>query len=128
MRASCFATDHTEVLVVSKERLNREHVFIAFIYISFRLAGELLFFQQRKKSNQKNAVPGARASHALSHLHCPRVVLTRIPARQDSIDRPWSIDPISEAVFGELNGRNSFPVKFAEAFGFGRENQAGRLI
>jgi hypothetical protein len=82
---------------------------------------------------QKNAVPGARASHALSHLHCQRVVLTRIPARQDSIDRPWSIVPTSEAVhfgwlrtgFGELNGRNSFPVKFAEVFGFGRENPTG---
>jgi len=62
-----------------------------------------------------------------------RVVLTRIPARQDSIDRPWSIDPISEAVrfgrlrtgFGELDGRNIIPVKFAEAFGFGRENSTG---
>ena len=49
-----------------------------------------------------------------------RVVLTRIPARQDSIDRPWSIDPISEAVFGELDGRDVLPVKFAEAFAFGR--------
>jgi len=30
---------------------------IAFINILFRLDGELLFFQQRKKSNQKNAAP-----------------------------------------------------------------------
>ena len=74
---------------------------------------------------QKNAVPGARASHALSHLPCQRVVLTRIHARQDSIDRPWSIDPISEAVFGELDGRDILPVKFAEPFGFGRENPTG---
>jgi len=72
-------------------------------------------------------IPGARASHARSpdvtkwnpgitrgpeHPRIPlryiratiqRVVLTRIPARQDSIDLPWSIDPISEAVrFGRL--------------------------
>ena len=59
--------------------------------------------------------------------------MTRIPARQDSIDRPWSIDPTSEAVrfgwlrtgFGELDGRVVPPVKFAEAFGFGRENSTG---
>jgi hypothetical protein len=49
-----------------------------------------------------------------------RVVLTRIHARQDSIDLPWSIDPTSEAVFGELDGELSLPMKFAEAFGFGR--------
>jgi len=54
--------------------------------------------------------------------------LTRIHARQDSIDRPWSIDPTSEAVFGELDGEQFLPMKFAEAFAFGRENQAGRLI
>jgi hypothetical protein len=51
--------------------------------------------------------------------------LTRIHARQDSIDLPWSIDPTSEVVFGELNGSNILPVKFAEAFGFGRENSTG---
>ena len=27
--------------------------------------------------------------------------------------------------FGELEGRNILPVKFAEAFGFGRENSTG---
>ena len=70
--------------------------------------------------------PGARASHALSQLHCQRVVLTRTPARQDSIDRPWSIDPTSEAVFGELDGDSVFsPLKFAEAVGFGRANPTG---
>jgi hypothetical protein len=54
--------------------------------------------------------------------------LIRIHARQGSIDHPWSIDPASEAVFGELNGELFLPTKFAEAFSFGRENQAGRLI
>jgi hypothetical protein len=79
----------------------------------------------QRKVTKRKGIPGARASHALSHLHCQRVVLTRIPARQDSIDPPWSIDPTSEAGFGELDGRNSFPLKFAEAFGFGRENSTG---
>jgi len=51
--------------------------------------------------------------------------LTRIHARQDSIDRPWPIDPTSEAVFGELNGKGTLPTKFAEPFGFGRENPTG---
>ena len=82
----------------------------------------------QRKVTKRKGIPGARATHTLSHLHCQRVVLTRIPARQDSIDRPWSIDPISEAVFGELDGRNILPTKLAEPFGFGRENQAGRLI
>jgi hypothetical protein len=84
----------------------------------------------QRKVTKRKGIPGARASHALSHLHCQRVVLTRIHARQDSIDHPWSIDPTSEAVafdllrtgFGELNGKNILPVKFAEAFDFGREN------
>ena len=75
-------------------------------------------------------IPGAHATHTLSHLHCPRVVLTRIPARQDSIDRPWSTDPISEAVhfgwlrtgFGELKGA---PLRLAVVFGFGRANRTG---
>ena len=52
--------------------------------------------------------------------------MTRIHARQDSIDRPWSIDPISEAVFGELYGRGTLPTKFAEPFGFGRANPTGK--
>jgi len=73
---------------------------------------------QRKVTKRKD-IPGARASHSLSHLHCQRVVLTRIHARQDSIDRPWSIDPTSEAVFGELNGEQSLPTKIAEVFAFG---------
>jgi len=47
--------------------------------ILFRLDGELLFFTCPKKSNQKKGIPGARASHTLSHLHCQRVVLTRHP-------------------------------------------------
>jgi len=51
-----------------------------------------------------------------------------IRARRDSIGRPWPIDPTSKAVFGALKGELSIPLKFAEAFGFGRENQAGRLI
>jgi len=58
-----------------------------------------------------------------SPLRCIRatgVVLTRIHARQDSIDRPWSIDPTSEAVFGELDGEQYLPTKFAEAFAFDR--------
>ena len=63
-------------------------------------------------------IPGLRC--ASSRLQ--RVVLTRIHARQDSIDLPWSIDPTSEAVFGELDGEQSLPTKFAEAFAFGREN------
>ena len=54
-----------------------------------------------------------------------RLLLTRIHARQDSIDRPWPIDPTSEAVFGELDGELSLPMRIAEAFGFGRENQNG---
>ena len=45
--------------------------------------------------------------------------------RRDSIGLPWPIDPTSEAVFGELTGDGPFPVKFAEAFGFGRENPTG---
>jgi hypothetical protein len=53
--------------------------------------------------------------------------LTRIHARQDSIDLPWSIDPISEAVFGELDGRDSLPVKFGEAFGFGRAKKIKKM-
>jgi len=76
----------------------------------------------QRKVTKRKGIPGARASHTLSHLHCQRVVLTRIPARQDSIDRPWSIAPTSKAVFGELDGRRHLPVKFAEPFGFGREN------
>ena len=76
---------------------------------------------QRKVTKRKD-IPGARAAHTLSHLHCQRVVLTRIHARQDSIDLPWSIDPTSEAVFGELDGEQFLPMKFAEVFGFGREN------
>jgi len=103
-----------------------------------------LSLHAQRKVTKRKGIPGARASHTRSldeaqrnpgflcnfqrpriPLRCIRatgVVLTRIPARQDSIDRPWSIDPISEAVFGELDGRDTFPVKFAEAFGFGREN------
>jgi hypothetical protein len=34
------------------------------------LLGELLFFQQLKKSNQKKAARSARATHTLSHLPC----------------------------------------------------------
>jgi len=79
----------------------------------------------QRKVTKRKSIPGARASHALSHLHCQRVVSTRIHARRDSIDRPWSIDPTSKAVFGELDGRDTLPVKFAEAFGFGRENSTG---
>ena len=44
--------------------------------------------------------------------------------RRDSIGLPWPIDPTSEAVFGELTGDGSFPVKFAEVFAFGRANRA----
>ena len=44
-----------------------------------------------------------------------RVVLTRIHARQDSIDRPSSIGPISKAVFGELNGRKQSPREVCRA-------------
>ena len=51
---------------------------------------------------------------------------TSLPTgRRDSIGLPWPIDPTSEAVFGELTGDGPFPVKFAEAFGFGRENPTG---
>jgi len=46
----------------------------------------------------------------------------------------WSIDPISEAVrfgwlrtgFGELNGGDYPPMKFAEPFVFGRANEINR--
>mgnify|MGYP007007915217 CR=1 FL=1 len=34
------------------------------------LLGELLFFQQLKKSNQKKAARSARATHTLSQLPC----------------------------------------------------------
>jgi len=51
-------TENTEVfLVFHRSDFSHEHIFITFIHILFRLAGELLFFQQRKKSNQKNAAP-----------------------------------------------------------------------
>jgi hypothetical protein len=45
-----------------------------------------------------------------------------VRARRDSIDHPWSIDPTNKAVFGELKGEPSFPLKSAEVFGFGRAN------
>ena len=81
----------------------------------------------QRKVTKRKGTPGTRASHTLSHLHCQRVVLTRIHARQDSIDHPWPIDPTSEAVFGELNGEQFLPMKFAEAFAIGRENPTGML-
>ena len=57
-----------------------------------------LSLHAQRKVTKRKGIPGARATHTLSHLPCQRVVLTRIPARQDSIDLPWSIDPTSEAV------------------------------
>ena len=150
-------------MLLSRSGFSREHQLIVFIHIWFRLMATYFsvfctslcstlralrvlicsrqISQQRQKSMQKNAVPGARASHALSHLPCQRVVLTRIPARQDSIDHPWSIDPVARmkrsvirvvsrwehpritrcSIRATLNdGRNILPVKFAEPFGFGR--------
>jgi hypothetical protein len=90
--------------------------------IGFALLASYFSLHAQRKVTKRKGIPGARASHSLSHLPCQRVVLTRIHARQDSICRPWQIDPTSEAAFGELDGRGSLPVKFAEPFDFGREN------
>ena len=48
-----------------------------------------------------------------------------VQARRDSIGLPWPIAPTSKTGFGELTGDGAFPVKFAEAFGFGRANPTG---
>ena len=76
--------------------------------IFFRPAGRVTFFARAKKVT-KETRPERSCFAYPQPSSLPRVVLTRIPARQDSIDRPWSIDPTSEAVFGELTGTHAVP-------------------
>jgi hypothetical protein len=95
-------------------------LFLACSSINFALAGRVTFFARAKNVTQKT-----RPERSCCASPQPALLPT---GRRDSIGLPWPIDPTSKASFGELTGGGSFPVKFAEVFVFGRENQAGRLI
>ena len=67
-------------MFVCRNDFRLEFWLIAYIHIWFRLDGELLFFQQRKKSNQKNAAPTSLPLWGpLSICLCQRAALTRRP-------------------------------------------------
>ena len=90
---------------------SREHQLIALIYIWFRLEGELLFFQQRKKSNQKNAVPISLPCGSPRHSPLP----TGRPDSPSRLNRTKSDIPVGFSLpkpNGSANfvGRVPFPL------------------
>ena len=77
-------------------------------------------FNSGRKVTKRTPPPDARASHALSHLRCQRVVLTRHPGstRLDwpsMANRPYQRNCLRRAL-----GGTCLPLKFAQVFGFGR--------
>ena len=93
-------------LVRSSHKLN---FIIALIQTEVSLLLErVTFFVRAKKVTQKTR-PERSCFACPQPSPLPRVVLTRIPARQDSIGLPWPIDPTSEAGFGELTGSHAVP-------------------
>jgi hypothetical protein len=82
--------------------------------IWFRLDGELLFLQQRKKSNQKNAARPVCPSGPRGIRLCLRVVLTRRPGSTGLNQASCLIFPTKAERLGKLHGETVSPVKLAE--------------
>jgi hypothetical protein len=82
-----------------------------------------LFLFVQKREPKKHAL-GTRAPHT----RMQRSVIREFPAALKSPGFHFIASRLQQVVLTRHPGCDKFPVKFAEVFGFGKENQAGRLI
>ena len=108
--------EYAEVFIgICGSDFSRELQFIIFTNILFRLDGELLFFQQRKKSNQKNAAPTSLPFGSPR----PSALPTGRPDSPSGLDRTKFDVPVEFSLpkpkaSANFTGTLSIPVKLAE--------------
>jgi hypothetical protein len=98
--------------LIRRSGFSRKHQSIVFISIWFRLDGELLFCQQRQKSNQKNAAPKRLPYGSPRHSPLP----TGRPDSPSGLDRTKFDVPVEFSLpkanaSANFTGRLSTPVK-----------------